>query len=92
MVGALCVNFEDMCEDYGAEDNSHCSNHPENELTLTKKIQQLRQAVRWFAYGAKYCDESCTGASKNRSNDRKASERLFEEERGEGGVEYETGL
>jgi hypothetical protein len=41
VVSALGVDFEDVREDNCSNGNEHCANHPQNELSLTKKIQQL---------------------------------------------------
>jgi hypothetical protein len=92
MASALRVDFEDVRKDDGSTCNEHRPNHPQYKLSLTEKIQQLCQAMRRFAYGAKGRDDGSARASKYSANERKVGEGLLEQQSCKGSVEYETSL
>jgi hypothetical protein len=92
MMSALGVDFENVRKNNCSNRNEHRPNHPQYKLTLTKKIQQLGQAMRRFAYGSKGCDDRCAGAGKHSANEREVGEGLLEQQGCEGSVEYEAGL
>jgi hypothetical protein len=92
MVCAFCVDFKDVRKDDCSGYNEHRPGHPQYKLSLTKKTQQLRQAMCWLAYGAKDRDGRSTRTGKYSANERKAGDGLLEQQSREGSVEYEASL
>jgi hypothetical protein len=91
-VSALCVNFEDMRKDDCSNCNEHRPDHPQYKLALTKKIQQLGQAMRRFTYSSEGRDDRCARACKYGAKDGEAGERLLEQQGCEGSIEDEASL